>query len=206
MNSLKKTRHIRDALDDISGFGNPKLQLEQYMTPAGTAYDILSAIQNYCSMEDSLFIDFGCGTGMLSMASLNFGAGFVIAMDIDVEALEIFRANLNGSPSLSPRIDLILMDVLSGQCIRRATPCIGISNPPFGTKSNTGIDMMFVKVALLQTSTLFSLHKTECREFIKQKFKNATPLAEIKFNLGKTYRFHKKENKDIRVDLIQFKS
>lgn len=39
-----------------------------------------------------------------------------------------------------------------------------IMNPPFGTKSNAGIDMKFLKRALkLSNNVVYSLHKTSTR-------------------------------------------
>jgi predicted RNA methylase len=82
-------------------------------------------------------------------------------------------------------------------------------NPPFGTKNNHGVDMKFLQAALdLATTSVYSLHKTSTREHILAKAADwgvrAHVLAELRFDLPATYRFHKKLSVDIKVDFIRF--
>ena len=84
-----------------------------------------------------------------------------------------------------------------------------ISNPPFGTKL-PGIDLLFVKLGLLLANkSVYSLHKTSTRQYILSKsniWKNIKIeiIAEMKFDLPKSYKFHQQNTKDIAVDLIRF--
>jgi predicted RNA methylase len=82
-------------------------------------------------------------------------------------------------------------------------------NPPFGTKHNHGIDIKFLKASLdLATVSVYSLHKTSTREYIFTKAADwgvrAQVLAELRFDLPATYKFHKKQSIDIEVDFIRF--
>ena len=60
------------------------------------------------------------------------------------------------------------------------------------------------------SGAIYSLHKSSTREFILKKaidewqMKESKVLAKIKFELPKTYSFHRKESVDIEVDLIRF--
>lgn len=45
-------------------------------------------------MENRLVLDAGCGTGTLSLGAAMLGAGIVTAVDIDKDALEVFRENV----------------------------------------------------------------------------------------------------------------
>ncbi len=84
-----------------------------------------------------------------------------------------------------------------------------VMNPPFGTRTK-GIDMLFVQVGLACCDTaVYSLHKTSTREFIIKKATKVwgvecEVIAEMKFDIDKSYKFHTKESKDIEVDLIRF--
>lgn len=84
-----------------------------------------------------------------------------------------------------------------------------VMNPPFGTRTK-GIDMLFVQVGLACCDTaVYSLHKTSTREFIIKKATkvwgvDCEVIAEMKFDIDKSYKFHSKESKDIEVDLIRF--
>jgi predicted RNA methylase len=82
-------------------------------------------------------------------------------------------------------------------------------NPPFGTKHNRGIDMKFLHISLaLATTSVYSLHKTSTREHILTKAADwgvrAQVLAELKFDLPASYKFHKKQSVDIEVDFFRF--
>lgn len=82
-------------------------------------------------------------------------------------------------------------------------------NPPFGTKHNAGIDMEFLKKGInLSTNAVYSLHKTSTRAHI---LKTASSLgakgeviAELKYDLPSTYKFHKRSSVDIQVDFFRF--
>ncbi|KAF1739887.1 hypothetical protein MXB_565, partial [Myxobolus squamalis] len=81
--------------------------------------------------------------------------------------------------------------------------------PPFGTKNNAGIDIIFLKAAIQQTSSyVYSLHKSSTRRYVTKMAKQfgaiPTVLDQIRFNIEKSYKFHKSDSVDIAVDLIRF--
>ena len=68
-----------------------------------------------------------------------------------------------------------------------------VTNPPFGTKSNEGVDLQFLAVAKsMATEAIYSLHKTSCRDGLRRKTKKmglkGEVVAELRFDLPKTYR------------------
>ncbi|EDO43027.1 predicted protein, partial [Nematostella vectensis] len=72
-----------------------------------------------------------------------------------------------------------------------------------------GIDMLFVQTALaLSTKAVYSLHKTSTRPHITKKATEwgveMEVLAQLRYDLPKSYKFHKKASVDIEVDLIRF--
>lgn len=83
-----------------------------------------------------------------------------------------------------------------------------IMNPPFGTKRK-GIDMEFLQMALhLANTAVYSLHKTSTRDYVLGKAEQwgakGEVLAELRYDLPASYRFHKKQSVDIEVDFIRF--
>ena len=69
--------------------------------------------------------------------------------------------------------------------------------------------MKFLQNALsIASNVVYSLHKTSTRNFILKKAKEwnseAEVLAELHFDLPKTYKFHRKKSVDIDVDFIRF--
>ena len=88
-------------------------------------------------------------------------------------------------------------------------------NPPFGTKNNAGADYGFLKYAskiVKPGGHIYSLHKTSTRAFFEKKLKDTNEnlnlsgsvLAEVKFDVPKSYKFHKEKNVDISVDFWCF--
>lgn len=87
-----------------------------------------------------------------------------------------------------------------------------LQNPPFGTKQNAGADLRFVRAALDRLKPggrLYSLHKTSTRAGVLRKatvdgVAEAKVVAELRWELPRTYKHQRKETADIAVDLIRF--
>jgi len=83
-----------------------------------------------------------------------------------------------------------------------------ITNPPFGTKHNAGIDVQFLRTACrLARRAVYSFHKRSTRTFLLKILEEwghqATVVAEMEFDIPQMYRFHNQKSKDIEVDLIR---
>lgn len=81
-------------------------------------------------------------------------------------------------------------------------------NPPFGTRDK-GVDLKFLITALSMANTaVYSLHKTSTRKYIMSMAKKmgvySKVIAELRFDLPASYKFHKHDSVDIQVDLIRF--
>lgn len=84
-----------------------------------------------------------------------------------------------------------------------------VLNPPFGTRSK-GMDMKFLKIAARMASrAVYSLHKSSTREYILKKATSwgyePEVVAELRYDLKQSYSFHKRQSKDIAVDVIRLK-
>lgn len=71
--------------------------------------------------------------------------------------------------------------------------------------------MEFLSMGLkVASQAVYSLHKTSTREYIKKSaLRNcnaisAEVLCELRYDLPRTYRFHKQKELDIAVDLWRF--
>ena len=84
----------------------------------------------------------------------------VVGLDIDPDALEIAQENVDELEISS--IDFMLVDLSArppGFMDRKFDTVI--MNPPFGTKSNKGIDMLFLKTGIEVSRPLFHLSDWE---------------------------------------------
>ncbi|XP_029461574.1 methyltransferase-like protein 5 isoform X2 [Rhinatrema bivittatum] len=166
MKKLKR-KELESYLQQVDGFENPKLILEQYPTRPHIAACMLYTIHTtYDDIEDKVVADLGCGCGVLSIGAAMLGAGLCVGFDIDEDALEIFKTNVEEFELTN--IDMIQWDVCSLPS-RKMVDTV-IMNPPFGTKHNKGMDMIFLRTALqVARRAVYSLHKTSTREHIQRK-------------------------------------
>lgn len=212
MSSKIKLKKLEEYLQSVDSFEEPKILLEQYITPSHIASNLLFTIQNnYDDLDGKLVCDLGCGTGMLSIGSAILGSSHVVGFDIDSAALTVARNNVDEMEV--GNVDFVQCDALNvlsaeGSSWHKAFDTV-IMNPPFGTKKNAGMDMKFLKVAIqLSNHVVYSLHKTSTREFIQNKTKRlkveGEVIAELCYNLESTYKFHKKTSVDIKVDVWRF--
>uniref|UniRef100_A0A7N4P0U6 Methyltransferase-like protein 5 n=3 Tax=Sarcophilus harrisii TaxID=9305 RepID=A0A7N4P0U6_SARHA len=203
-----KRKELESFLQQVDGFEKPKLLLEQYPTRPHIAACMLYTIHNtYDDIENKVVGDLGCGCGMLSIGTAMLGAGLCVGFDIDEDALEIFSRNV--AEFELTNIDMIQCNVCSlSDTMFKSFDTI-IMNPPFGTKHNKGMDMSFLKIALqMARVAVYSLHKSSTREHIQKKADEwkikMDVIAELRYDLPASYRFHKKKTVDIEVDLIRF--
>ena len=76
MKKIRKKKQLEMAIQSIPPHPNPKVELEQYSTPAIIAADLLWNAYSLGDIENSEIIDLGCGTGILSIGSLLLGASY----------------------------------------------------------------------------------------------------------------------------------
>ncbi|KAL1216307.1 hypothetical protein V5N11_026786 [Cardamine amara subsp. amara] len=202
-----KLKQLESLLGDLEQFSNPKVELEQYPTGPHIASRMLFTAENsYGDITDKVVADFGCGCGTLSVAAALLDAAYVIGFDIDPQSLETATIN---AEELEVEIDFVQCDVtkleLKGQIVDTV-----VMNPPFGTRKK-GADMEFLSAAMkVASKAVYSLHKTSTREHIKRaalrdfNAKSAEVLCELRYDLPKLYKFHKRKEVDIAVDLWRF--
>ncbi|XP_067645708.1 rRNA N6-adenosine-methyltransferase Mettl5-like [Eurosta solidaginis] len=142
---------------------------------------------------------------MLSVGSFLLGAGMTTGFEIDEDALDNFHTNITEMEL--PGLDCVLCDVLTLPDSKKWENAFDtiITNPPFGTKKNSGIDMCFVKTGIsLATAAVYSFHKSSTRDYVHKKFKDwgvkGNVVAELKYNIDTSYSFHKNKSVDIDVD------
>ena len=206
-----KLKNIISDLESLETFSSPKDYLEQYQTPASVAGEMIHYISNNYSIQNYSIADLGCGTGILGIAAALCGCKNVFLFDIDEEALEIAKNNVE-SLELNDNIQIIQTDVNQLRLCKKLNKYFDlvVTNPPFGIRSENGADVEFLKTAsYLCNNTIFSLHKFSTVNFLK-KFYNKNGISDIKsfkieYNLPKTYKFQKKKEKNIDVVCLEAK-
>ncbi len=202
-----KLNKLEQYLQDVDSFEQPKVKLEQYMTPPHIAACMLHTIQStFGDIENKMVADLGCGSGMLTVGSLLLDAAFCTSFDIDSDSLHTCARNLEEFELSS--YDLVLSDVTNFDLRFDKFFDTVVMNPPFGT-SHKGADVEFLRTAMrISKGCVYSLHKTTTRDHILSKAQSwkvkGEVIAELRFNLPHSYSFHKKKSVDIAVDLYRF--
>ena len=203
---MLKLKELESELQNVDVFEDPKIALEQIPTsPHLASRFIYTAATRYGDIVDKIIGDFGCGPGILSIASCMLGAASVVALDVDQEALDTAWVNINKLEITN--IDLVQLDIQSLQLAPGMRFDTVIMNPPFGTR-NTGIDTAFVEKAMDFSDVVYSLHKSNTRtHFVRLAEARGYSLevvAEMRYDIPKTFKHHKEKSKDVAVDLLRF--
>ncbi|XP_058074288.1 uncharacterized protein LOC131223024 isoform X2 [Magnolia sinica] len=202
-----KLKQLEGYIGNLNQFSNPKIDLEQYPTGAHIASRLLYTAENtFGDISGKVVADFGCGCGTLGIAGALLGAEHVVGIDIDSQSLEI--ASLNAA-DLELDINLIWCDIKNLKWRGKIVDTV-VMNPPFGTRKK-GSDMDFLFMALkVASQAVYSLHKTTTRDHVRRaalrdfNAKSAEVLCELRFDVSQLYKYHKKKEVDIAVDLWRF--
>ncbi|XP_076645196.1 rRNA N(6)-adenosine-methyltransferase Mettl5-like [Halictus rubicundus] len=201
-------RELEEYLQQLDGFEKPKILLEQYCTSAHIASRMLYTAQTqFDDIEGRAVADLGCGCGVLSLGAQMLGACHVVGFEVDTDALQIHSRNCSDLELFVEVVQCDVLQYLPGKFEKYFDTVV--MNPPFGTKRNAGMDMKFLEVATkLASNAVYSLHKTSTRNYVLQKAAQfdakGKVIAELRYDLPKAYKFHKKVTMDVQVDFIRF--
>ena len=206
-----KLKSLISDLESVESFLNPKEYLEQYQTSPQIAGEMFHYISQNYNLKDLKIADLGCGTGILGIAAALCGCENVFLFDIDEDAIDIAKQNVQNL-NLENNIQLMIVDIHNlkdWETLNKYFDIV-ITNPPFGIRSEKGADIEFLKTASkLCNNTIFSLHKLSTINFLKKFYtkngvKNINSFS-IQYDLPKSYKFHKKANKNIEVACLEAK-
>ncbi len=196
-----RKKDLEIALQKVRGFESPDPSLEQYMTPAAMAADIVFDAYRAGDVEGMKVVDLGCGTGMLSIACSLAGAGAVIGFDKSERALAIAKAN---AESLGAVADFRLCDVSE---VEEGADTV-VMNPPFGCQSRNA-DRPFLDKALELAECVYSIHMAETLDFVRgyceKKGREVTYYKIYKYEIPHTFAFHTKMKKTVDVAVVKIR-
>ncbi|MDY6774029.1 MAG: methyltransferase, partial [Candidatus Nanohaloarchaea archaeon] len=123
---------LKKKLSKVEGFRDPRISLEQYVTPPALAADLLHT----AAMQDDLeeVVDLGTGTGIFAIGAAILGAD-VTAVEKDPEALEIAKRNAE-ELGVAEKIEFVEKDVreVTGEWETV------FMNPPFSQHTDLGME------------------------------------------------------------------
>ncbi len=201
MKKITKKKHLEMAIQKVPKHPNPKVDLEQYSTPATIAADLLWNAYSLGDIADKKVMDLGCGTGIFAIASKLLGAASAIGVDIDKDSTDL-------ASSYCEDVDFICSDICDLENDFDVDTIF--QNPPFGSQKNAkkGADLKFISKAIeLSPKVLYSFHMASTEEFLISYFeKNDLEITHIfryNFPIPKIYEFHTRESANVEVIVIR---
>lgn len=189
------------AIQKVPKHPNPKVDLEQYSTPATIAADLLWNAYSLGDIADKKVMDLGCGTGIFAIASKLLGAASAIGVDIDKDSTDL-------ASSYCGDVNFICSDICDLENDFDVDTIF--QNPPFGSQKNAkkGADLKFISKAIeLSPKVLYSFHMASTEEFLISYFeKNDLEITHIfryNFPIPKIYEFHTRESANVEVIVIR---
>ena len=201
MKKITKKKHLEMAIQKVPKHPNPKVDLEQYSTPATIAADLLWNAYSLGDIADKKVMDLGCGTGIFAIASKLLGAASAIGVDVDKDSTDL-------ASSYCGDVDFICSDICDLENDFDVDTIF--QNPPFGSQKNAkkGADLKFISKAIeLSPKVLYSFHMASTEEFLISYFeKNDLEITHIfryNFPIPKIYEFHTRESANVEVIVIR---
>jgi len=196
-----KQRQLEILLQKIPKPTAPRPELEQYMTPATIAADVLFTAYQWGDIHEKNVIDLGCGTGIFAVGAYLMGAEKVRGFDIDPNVIS--QAKEYATKNKYP-IEFTVQDIDSIQ-----TSCDTVlMNPPFGAqKANLKADRKFIEKGFEIASILYSFHLKKTIPFFEKMITalhgEITLQKDYEFPIKWMFDFHYKQVVTYKVTLLR---
>ncbi len=196
-----KKKDLEIELQRVESFENPDASLEQYMTPANIAADILFDAYSKGDIKGLKVVDLGCGTGMFSIGSWLLGASQVIGFDISESALKTAEHN---KESIGADVTFRKSDILE---VDEGADTV-FMNPPFGCQ-NRNADRPFLDKAMELSECIYSIHMANTLDFVQdyceRRGRQVTYYKTYKYEIPHTFSFHTKTKKTVDVAVVNIR-
>ena len=196
-----KKKDLEMELQKVRDFESPDPKLEQYMTPANIAADILFDAYSKGDVQVMKVVDLGCGTGMFSIGSWLLGASMVTGYDVSESALNVAERN---KEELGAEVDFRISNILD---VEDKADTV-FMNPPFGCQ-NRNADRPFLDKAMEVSECVYSIHMADTLDFVAKYCEKKGRLISYykiyKYEIPHTFSFHTKTKKTVDVAVVNIR-
>jgi putative methylase len=198
-----RLKQLEIALQHLAGFPRPRASLEQYQTPAPLAARLLYHAYTKGDIRGKNVCDLGSGTGMIAIGAALLGACRIQGIEIDPAAVAVAVEN---ATLLDADVEFIVSDVLEEPLTGRLGPCdTVVMNPPFGAQK-AHADRPFIDCALRIAPVTYGIFNAGSTPFIEAFVAGRATIDERvggMFPLRRTFAFHKKDVRQIGVEILR---
>lgn len=194
-----RLRDLERALSAIPPHPKPRVELEQYATPADLAGPLLFEAYTLGDVEGRRVADLGCGTGVFALGAALLGAKSVVGVDVDDASLAV-------AAQQATRLGVAVEWVASDVAAWRGEADMVVMNPPFGAQAR-GADRPFLDAAFRTAPVVYSLHHAPTEAWVESYAAAAgftrTHAWRLAFPLRHQYR-HQEKRLQV-VDVVAFR-
>jgi putative methylase len=177
----------------------PRVELEQYATPAELAAPLLFEARTLGDIEGKTVVDLGCGTGVFAIGAALLGAQSSLGVDVDASSLTVAHA---AAERLGTAVEWREADVAAWQGGADTV----LMNPPFGAQQR-GTDRGFLDAAFRTAPVVYTLHNAATLAFVEAYAGRAgfvrTHAWRLRFPLRHQYRHQTHAVQEIDVVAIR---
>jgi putative methylase len=197
-------------LADLEGFDDPRVDLEQYPTPAGLAANLLHLADLQGDLVGRTVVDLGAGTGILAIGAALRGADRVVGVELDPNALEVARRNAVRASAAGD--SAVEVEWIRGDGARLSLcpdePVTVVMNPPFGAqRGSRHADRAFLETASEFGAVSYSIHNAESHDFVEAFASDeggvVTHAFAAELDLERRFDFHAEEARTIDVEAFR---
>ena len=198
-------RTLARFLETIDDFDEPRIDLEQYLTPPELAAHLCQVADLQDDLSGETVVDLGTGTGMLAIGASIAEPERVIGVDVDSAAVSVAANNARVLQGRT-RPEWVIGDVT--RLPLSITDATVVSNPPFGAQDGRRhADRHFLEVARRIGSVSYTIHNQGSEGFVEAYADDnggrVTHAFAASFPVDHRFEFHTADREVLDVELFR---
>ncbi|WP_327052482.1 METTL5 family protein [Halomicrococcus gelatinilyticus] len=205
-------RALERRLAAVADFDEPRVDLEQYATPADLAAHLVHLADVHGDVAGRTVVDLGTGTGVLALGAATRDPVRVVGLDADRAALRAARDN-------ERRVDpAVAVEWLRGDATRpplclddRRIPAQDVTvlmNPPFGAqRGNEHADRAFLDATASLADVSYSIHNEGSQGFVEafadDRGGEVTHAFRAELPLERQFAFQREERRVLDAEVFR---
>lgn len=203
---MTSRRALARRLEAVRPFADPRLDLEQYPTPAEVAAHLCHLADLHDDVRGRTVVDLGSGTGVLALAAACRSPARVVGLEIDSAAIEIARENEQRVDPPTP-VSWLRGDAGAAPLCPDG-PTTVLANPPFGAQDGAeGADRPFLATAASIAEVSYTLHNEGSRAFVESFAEDrggrVTHAFAVEFDVDRQFDFHERDRETLSVEAFR---
>lgn len=201
---MASKRALERQLADLQGFAEPRVELEQYATPAQLAAHLLH-LADLQGDFDRPVVDLGTGTGILAIGAILRGAPRVVGIDSDRSALLTAKEN-EDRVGAAGAVDWLQADAT--ELPLAMADVTVVMNPPFGAqREHRHADRDFLETAAGIAKVSYSIHNADSHDFVAAFTADyggtVTHAFEAELSIERQFPFHDHDRSELTVEVYR---